>query len=74
MDNPQAAIDRILGIYEKDAVAVDHTDGISLDMGDCRFNLRLPNTESIIRLDVESRWDVALVEAKTAELLSLIRQ
>ena len=73
LDNPQAAIDRILAIYEKDAVAVDHTDGISLDMGQWRFNLRLSNTEPVIRLNVESRGDVALMEAKTSELLSLIR-
>ncbi|MGO0307325.1 hypothetical protein ACTL6P_12080 [Endozoicomonas acroporae] len=32
LGNPQAAIDWILSIYEKDAVAIDHTDGISLDM------------------------------------------
>ncbi len=74
LDDPQAAIDRILAIYEKDAVAVDHTDGISLDMGQWRFNLRLSNTEPVIRLNVESRGDVALMEAKTSELLSLIRQ
>lgn len=73
LDNPQAAIDRLLAIYEKDAVAVDHTDGISLDMGEWRFNLRLSNTEPVIRLNVESRGDVALMEEKTSELLSLIR-
>ncbi|WP_067584334.1 hypothetical protein [Endozoicomonas ascidiicola] len=74
LDNPQAAIDRILTIYEKDAMAVDYTDGISLDMGQWRFNLRLSNTEPVIRLNVESRSDVALMEDKTAKLLSLIRQ
>ena len=74
LDNPQAAIERILGIYEKDAVAVDHTDGISLDMGEWRFNLRLSNTEPVIRLNVESRGDIPLMELKTSELLSLIRQ
>ena len=71
--NPQAAIDRVLAIYEKDAVAVDHTDGISVDMGEWRFNLRLSNTEPVIRLNVESRKNVALMEEKTSELLSLIR-
>ncbi|MGO0309310.1 hypothetical protein ACTL6P_22480 [Endozoicomonas acroporae] len=37
------------------------------------FNLRLSNTEPVIRLNVESRGDVALMEEKTSELLSLIR-
>ncbi|WP_299735601.1 phosphomannomutase CpsG [uncultured Endozoicomonas sp.] len=74
LEDPQATIDRMLAIYEKDAVAADHTDGISLDMGQWRFNLRLSNTEPVIRLNVESRSDVALMEDKTAELLSLIRK
>ena len=74
LEEPQAAIDRILALYEQQAVAVDHTDGISLDMGQWRFNLRLANTEPMIRLNVESRGDVALMQEKTAELLSLIRQ
>lgn len=73
LDDPQAAIDRVLGIYQSDAVAIDHTDGISLDMGDWRFNLRTSNTEPVLRLNVESRGDKALMESKTTELLALIR-
>ena len=71
--DPQAAIDRVLGIYQSDAVAIDHTDGISLDMGDWRFNLRTSNTEPVLRLNVESRGDKALMASKTTELLALIR-
>ena len=73
LDNPQAAIDRILAIYESDAKEIDHTDGISVDMGAWRFNLRLSNTEPVIRLNVESRGDVALMKEKMDELLKLIR-
>ena len=73
LEDPQAAIDRILGVYQADAVEVDHTDGISVDMGQWRFNLRLSNTEPVIRLNVESRGDEALMKAKTDELLGLIR-
>lgn len=51
---------------------LDHTDGVSVDCGDWRFNLRMSNTEPVVRLNVESRRDVALMEAKTAELLALI--
>ncbi len=72
--DPQAAIDRVLGAYQSDAVGVDHTDGISLDMGKWRFNLRSSNTEPVLRLNVESRGDVGLMEAKTADLLSLIHR
>ena len=73
LDDPQGAIERVLGVYQSDAVAVDHTDGISLDMGEWRFNLRSSNTEPVLRLNVESRGDVRLMEEKTSELLGLIR-
>jgi len=51
---------------------VDHTDGVSVDCGAWRFNLRMSNTEPVVRLNVESRGDQALMEAKTAELLALV--
>lgn len=73
LENPQAVIECILNIYEKNAVELDHTDGISVDMGNWRFNLRLSNTEPVIRLNVESRGDEYLMRSKTAELLKLIR-
>jgi len=38
-----------------------------------RFNLRLSNTEPVIRLNVEVRGDKALLAAKTGELLAIIR-
>ena len=47
-------------------------DGLSMDMGEWRFNLRMSNTEPVVRLNVESRGDTALMEAKTAEILDLL--
>ncbi|MCF6268009.1 MAG: phosphomannomutase [Desulfuromusa sp.] len=58
--------------YEPDASDIDYTDGLSLDMGQWRFNLRESNTEPVIRLNVESRGDAALMQEKTAELLAYI--
>jgi phosphomannomutase len=37
-----------------------------------RFNLRSSNTEPLIRLNVESRGDEALMRERTAELLKMI--
>ncbi|MGB1139316.1 MAG: phosphomannomutase [Halioglobus sp.] len=51
---------------------VDHIDGVSVDCGDWRFNLRMSNTEPVVRLNVESRGDTALMRSKTEELLALI--
>lgn len=52
---------------------VDYTDGVSVAFADWRFNLRASNTEPVIRLNVESRADQALMEAKTEALLAAIR-
>ncbi|WP_299734206.1 phosphomannomutase CpsG [uncultured Endozoicomonas sp.] len=73
LKDPQAAIERVLATYQQEAIEVDNTDGISLDMGQWRFNLRLSNTEPVIRLNVESRGDESLMQEKTEELLKLIR-
>ncbi len=52
---------------------VDKTDGVSVEFPEWRFNLRGSNTEPVIRLNVESRGDRGLMEAKTAELLAKVR-
>lgn len=74
LEDPDAAIDRVLDTYEGGATLVDRTDGIGLEFPNWRFNLRKSNTEPVIRLNVESKADVALMREKTAELLELIRQ
>ena len=53
-------------------MAVDYTDGLSVEFNDWRFNLRGSNTEPLVRLNVESRGNEALMREKTAELLKLI--
>jgi len=58
--------------YAPDALEVDDTDGYSFEFPEWRFNIRMSNTEPVVRLNVESRGDHALMEAKTSELLSLI--
>jgi phosphomannomutase/phosphomannomutase/phosphoglucomutase len=54
------------------AVARDDTDGLSLDFGDWRMNLRGSNTEPLLRLNLESRGDPDLLAGKTREVLALI--
>ena len=48
-------------------------DGLSVAFDDWRFNLRKSNTEPVIRLNVESRYDENLMREKTKELLEKIR-
>lgn len=52
---------------------IDHLDGVSIEYPDWRFNLRMSNTEPILRLNVESRGDEKLLKQKTDELLKIIR-
>lgn len=66
------AIQALRERYADDANNIDETDGVSLEFDDWRFNLRASNTEPVIRLNVETRADKALLEQKTAELLAVI--
>lgn len=70
--DPPALLRKVQAQYEGSATAVDFTDGLSMSFGDWRFNLRMSNTEPVVRLNVESRRDAALMQAKTTELLGLM--
>ncbi|TCW00200.1 phosphomannomutase CpsG [Biostraticola tofi] len=71
--DPKAAIQRVLDTYAAEALAIDHTDGISLEFAAWRFNLRSSNTEPVVRLNVESKGNEGLMQQKTQELLTLLR-
>ena len=68
----RAATERVLTHYASQAPALDHTDGISADFGQWRFNLRSSNTEPLLRLNVESRADAKLMQERTAEITALL--
>jgi len=67
-----ATLERVRARYRPLARREDLTDGVSLEFDDWRFNLRTSNTEPLIRLNVESRGDAALMRSKTAEVLQLV--
>jgi phosphomannomutase len=68
----QGVIARIRQHYEPLAKSLDLTDGLSLEFDAWRFNLRGSNTEPLVRLNVESRGNEALMREKTAEILRLV--
>jgi phosphomannomutase len=72
VEDPDGAISRIENYYENAACEKDYTDGLSMTFDTFRFNVRKSNTEPVLRLNVESRADHALMESKTEELLQLI--
>jgi len=72
LEDPQAAIGRVAAVFGPEAKAVDETDGLGIDLGDWRFNLRSSNTEPVVRLNVEARGDDALVAAGVDRVKSVL--
>jgi phosphomannomutase len=70
--DPPAVLAAVAARYRDQALAIDHTDGLSMEFADWRFNLRASNTEPLVRLNVESRGDPALMASKTDALLALL--
>ncbi len=70
--DPAAAIALVQAHYQPSAEQIDFTDGLSMEFTEWRFNLRCSNTEPLVRLNVESRGDAKLMQAKTEELLALL--
>lgn len=72
----KTTIERILTHYQPHNPQIDTTDGISLNFGAWRFNVRASNTEPLLRLNIEA--DAAKnprpMEAYIAELTALIEQ
>jgi len=66
-------MDRVYAHFAGLPHEIDRTDGIGMDFGDWRFNLRASNTEPLLRMNVESRADQSLMEQRRDEILDLIR-
>ena len=74
IDDPASVIEAIEQRFGDSSIAVDHTDGLSMEFANWRFNVRMSNTEPVVRLNVESRADEPLMRKKTAELLSVMSE
>lgn len=73
IEDPKSAIAAVEAHFADTAETVDYTDGLSMNFENWRFNLRMSNTEPVVRLNVESRADKALMEEKTELLLHLLK-
>lgn len=73
VSNPKKIIETIIEHYRSDAQKIDYTDGVSIDFLNWRFNLRSSNTEPLLRLNVESKADVNLVQRHVSEIEQIIR-
>ncbi len=58
--------------YGSEALGIDELDGLSVEFPTWRFNVRMSNTEPVVRVNVETRGDKTLLEAKTKEVLDML--
>jgi phosphomannomutase len=72
VSDASATLQKLYDKYAKNAFEVDATDGYSFEFAEWRFNIRMSNTEPVVRLNVESRADAALMKAKTQEILEIV--
>jgi phosphomannomutase len=72
MADTAGAIGRVEAAYGPQALGRDHLDGLSLDLGDWRMNLRVSQTEDLLRLNIETRGDRVLLAARVAEVSALL--
>lgn len=63
---------KIMAFYKNQQPEVDKTDGVSLDFGQWRMNIRSSNTEPLLRLNVETRHNQSLLWEKVKEIELLI--
>ncbi len=76
VNDSKETIARILAHYEPLNPEIDTTDGISLNFGEWRFNVRASNTEPLLRLNIESDTskNPRPMPEYVAELTTLIEQ
>jgi len=72
VDDAAQALQSLHDRYAADAISVDDIDGYSFEFPEWRFNIRMSNTEPVVRLNVESRGNRALVKNKSGEILSIL--
>lgn len=72
VSDANAVIAAVTAKYQDQALVIDTTDGVSMEFADWRFNLRMSNTEPVIRLNIESRGDYDVLQQNQKALLALI--
>ena len=74
VSDAKVVLDAVLKHFEGQDYDFDSTDGIGVSFDNWRFNIRSSNTEPLLRLNVETRGDYALMEQKRDLLVELIKQ
>ena len=72
--NVPQTIGRVLQHFQSKNPIIDLTDGVSVEFPEWRFNLRGSNTEPLLRLNVETKGEPALVKIHLDEIEKLLSE
>ncbi|MAW53564.1 MAG: phosphomannomutase [Geminicoccus sp.] len=72
VDDAGAVLDRMRAAFDGQGERIE-IDGLTYEFDDWRFNVRSSNTEPLLRLNVETRGDRALLDRQTEALKALIQ-
>ncbi len=69
----QNVLDCVINTFLNNESSLDYTDEVSMEFAEWRFNLRSSNTEPLLRLNVETRGDVAALGQHLGNIEKIIK-
>ncbi|WOA53230.1 phosphohexomutase domain-containing protein [Dickeya solani] len=73
VENSKEILSRIEEVYVGNAKRAEYVDGVSIEYEDFRFNVRVSNTEPLLRLNVETNNSSELLRAEVEKLDKIIK-
>ncbi|OGQ17229.1 MAG: phosphomannomutase [Deltaproteobacteria bacterium RBG_16_71_12] len=73
LTDAKVALAKVRAAFAAGANSVDETDGVSIEHAQWRVNVRASNTEPVVRVNVETRGDQALMRERTEAVLAVLR-
>jgi len=72
IEDPAAALKIVETTLEGEAQNIEHFDGLSMDFGNWRLNLRMSGTEPLVRLNIETRGDEAALAVHLKRVVNML--
>ena len=70
--NPEKMIEKVLKYFQDQYLYYDYFDGLSVVFEDWRFNLRISNTEPLVRLNLETKKNLDLLNHRIKKLTKIL--
>ena len=62
MHDAEKCLQKLKDLYFSEAASLEELDGLSISFENWRFNIRKSNTESLVRLNIETKGDQDLLK------------